>query len=158
MNKDSHNAWFELLLKAPRIRAAGASIREVSDLQGVYVLWFNGEAPMCLKVGIAGPRNGEGLAGRIKLHCSSNPGNTVLARHMSADLTPPCRSEYDFRDRQERAKFLAEECCFQVLELPALSRAQLRSFERFLETKLQPKYMGRVNDKKGPGNDRENRV
>jgi hypothetical protein len=42
--------------------------------------------------------------------------------------------------------------------LPALSRAQLRSFERFLETKLQPKYMGRVNDKKGPGNDRENRV
>jgi len=120
-------------------------MKDVPKVQGIYVLWLSGEVPLCLKVGLAGPRNGRGLAGRIQLHLSSNSANTVLARHMAADVTLPTGGGYDFRDRQQRSRLLAEKCHFQVLGMPDLTLAQLRCFERFLEAKLQPKYRGRVN-------------
>lgn len=46
------------LLSAPRIERA--SLASVPTDQGVYVLWLAGEPPACLKVGIAGPRQGKG--------------------------------------------------------------------------------------------------
>lgn len=98
----------------------------------------------CLKVGIAGPRGGKGLCDRLRLHFSSNPDNTVLARHMAADMTSSWAKDHDFRDREQRKKFLAEKCYFQTIGLPVLSRVQLEQFEDFLEQELKPKYMGRV--------------
>lgn len=51
---------------------ASATIRGsahgVTKHQGVYVLWLDRSARVCLKVGIAGPRQGKGLQDRLRLH------------------------------------------------------------------------------------------
>jgi hypothetical protein len=43
------------LLTAPKTR--WAQLDAVSTDQGIYVLWVQGTVPVCLKVGIAGPRS-----------------------------------------------------------------------------------------------------
>ena len=130
------------LRESPRITRS--LLDQVLRQQGAYVLWLNNNPLICLKVGIAGPRQGKGLRGRLQFHFSSNPDNTVLARHMEADIDFVQAQGYDFRDRVQRQQFLANECFFQVIPLPNWSRDELRRFEDFLESRLKPKYKGRV--------------
>src|SRR5437588_12649260 len=70
--------------------------------QGVYALWLAEEPPVCLKVGIAGPRRGKGLGERLALHFRSNRANSILARHLAADSPWPSTDEYDLRRRSQR--------------------------------------------------------
>lgn len=125
-------------------RISKSSLNQVPRQQGVYVLWFDNNPPVCLKVGIAGPRQGKGLWERIELHFSNNPNNTVLARHMEVNIDFGQAQGYDFRDRSQRQQFLADKCYFQIIPLPNWSREELRRFEDFLELHLNPKYRGRV--------------
>ena len=112
--------------------------------QGVYALWLADEPPVCLKVGIAGPRRGKGLAERLRLHCRSNRGNSVLARHLAADLSSTWTHGYDFSRRSERRVFLARRCYFRVVPVPGASRQGLLALEEFLCSQLRPRYIGRV--------------
>jgi hypothetical protein len=140
MNLIFYDVLFDQLLKSSRIRIH--SLATAPTDQGAYAVWLD---TSCLKVGIAGPRKGKGLSGRLELHFSSNPDNSVLARHMVADATPSWASGYDFRNRQDRAKFLDERCYVQAIALPDFTRRQLLDFEKFLVTKLCPRYKGRVS-------------
>ena len=99
---------------------------------------------MCLKVGIAGPRQRKGLQDRLKLHYSSNPSNSVLARHLSADATSSWAAGRDFKDKGQRRAFLSDNCFFQVVALPNIDRSELTRVESFLVETLQPQYAGRV--------------
>ncbi len=112
--------------------------------QGVYALWLADDPQVCLKVGIAGPRRGKGLAERIELHFRSNRANSVLARHLAADSSSTWAHAYDFRSRSQRREFLARRCYFRVVPVPRVSRRELLALERFLCGKLQPQYIGRV--------------
>lgn len=141
-----YNEALRRLLTSPRITKL--TLDQAPRQQGAYVLWFDGDPPVCLKVGIAGPRKGKGLKGRLQLHFSSHPGNTVLARHLVADSTSAWAQRYDFRKREQRQDFLSAECFFQTVELPNLSRRELEQFEAFLEEQLEPKYTGRVGKTK----------
>ena len=136
------NNLLQRLRRSPRI--AKSSLSQVPRQQGAYVLWLDDNPPVCLKVGIAGTRQGKGLWERLEFHFSNNPDNTVLARHMAADIDFGQGQGYDFRDRPQRQQFLADKCFFQVISLPNWSREELRRFEDFLELRLNPKYRGRV--------------
>lgn len=126
-------------------RITWSSLNQVPRQQGAYVLWLDNNPPVCLKVGIAEPRQGKGLRERLRFHFSSNPDNTVLARHMEADRDSVQAQRYDFRDREQRQQFLANECFFQAIPLPNWTREELRRFEDFLESRLSPRYKGRVS-------------
>lgn len=126
-------------------RITGSSLDQVPRQQGAYVLWLDNNPPVCLKVGIAGPRQGKGLRERLRFHFSSNPDNTVLARHMEADRDSVQAQRYDFRDREQRRQFLTNECFFQAIPLPNWTREELRRFEDLLESRLSPRYKGRVS-------------
>src|SRR5213083_1290685 len=101
------------LLSAPRINRA--SLVSVPTEQGVYVLWLTAERPACLKVGIAGPRQGKGLRERLGNHYGSNTANSVLARHLAADCTSRWCHGHDFTNRAERQAFIADGCYFQAV-------------------------------------------
>jgi hypothetical protein len=96
------------LLSAPKIDRA--SLASVPTEQGVYVLWLAAEPPACLKVGIAGPRQGKGLRERLRNYFGSSPSNSVLARHLAADCTSRWCSGRDFTNRAERRAFIADGC------------------------------------------------
>lgn len=136
--------WLETLQSGRHVTKA--SLATASRKQGAYVLWLDGNPPRCLKVGIAGPRSGKGLWERLKFHFSSNPGNSVLARHMAADHTSEWSRGHDFSDRAQRQVFLATRCFFQTIDLPQLTRSDLEEFERFLERTLSPPYRGKVGN------------
>jgi hypothetical protein len=130
------------MLSAPKI--AGASLASVPTDQGVYVLWLAEEAPVCLKVGIAGPRGGRGLRARLGNHYSSNTASSVLARHLAADCTSRwCRGR-DFTNREQRQAFLKDECFFQAVIVRTDSRRELEQIEARVIARLQPAYVGRV--------------
>lgn len=130
------------LLKSPRITKS--SLDQVPRQQGAYILWLEENPAICLKVGIAGSRQGKGLRERVQFHFSSNPTNSVLARHMEADIDFGRALGYDFQDRLQRQQFLANKCFFQVIAIPNWNRRELKRFEDFLETQLNPRYKGRV--------------
>jgi hypothetical protein len=121
-------------------------LRATSKSQGVYALWLASDPPVCLKVGMAGLRKGKGLRDRLSYHFRSDTINTVLAEHLAADLTSAWARDRNFKDRNHRQRFLAEECYFQVLPLPNLSEEEIRSFEAFLEHRLAPRYAGPVRE------------
>ncbi len=123
-----------------------ASLDQAPRQQGAYVLWLVDNPLLCLKVGIAGPRRGKGLWGRLKLHFLNNPDNTVLARHMAVDIEFGQAQGYDFLDRLRRQQFLADKCFFQAISLPNWSKEELLRFEKFLELQLTPKYRGKIDD------------
>jgi hypothetical protein len=131
-------------------RITKLSLKATPKEQGAYILWLGSNPPVCLKVGVAGPRQGEGLLARLRNHFSSNPDISVLARHMAADSISEWTRGYNFQDREQRKKFLAEKCYFQVISLPDISRITLEQFEDFVEDRLKPKYAGSV--KKASGN------
>lgn len=137
---------FNKLLRRLResFRITGSSLDQVSRQQGAYILCLDSNPPVCLKVGIAGARQGKGLRERLQFHFSSNLDNTVLARHMEADRNSVQAQRYDFRDREQRQQFLANECFFQAIPFPDWTREELRRFEDFLESRLSPRYKGRV--------------
>jgi hypothetical protein len=139
---EKYKEWLDTLKRGPHVTKD--TLHAVPRQQGAYVLWLDSNPPRCLKVGIAGPRNGKGLWGRITFHFSSNPNNTVLARHMAADSTSEWSREYDFSDQGYRRIFLATCCFFQTIGLPNLTRSELEGFERFLEQTLLPPYSGQV--------------
>ena len=101
------------LLIAPKINRS--LLATVPTEQGVYVLWLEGQPPACLKVGIAGPRNGKGLRARIGNHFGSNPASSVLARHLAADSRSRWAHDRNFSNRTERQRFLSAACCFQAI-------------------------------------------
>lgn len=136
------------LLEAERIRKS--SLASVTDAQGVYVLWFAGPPATCLKVGIAGPRRGTGVRGRLRLHYASNPSNSVLARHLAADSASRWSVGRDFTVRGQRQAFLADECYFQALAVENLSRRDLEGLESSLIERLRPTYAGRVRSQSAP--------
>ena len=125
-----------------------ADLGSVSLLPGLYVIWVENADKLCLKVGIAGPRRKDGLRGRLRLHFSSNPDNSVLARHMIADATPAWAHEFNFRTRAERAAFLKSKCCFRTLELRGIDEVSLRSIESSIEDVLRPRYCSRVGQRR----------
>jgi hypothetical protein len=130
------------LLARPKILRS--SLDDVPNQQGVYILWLNGVAPVCLKIGIAGPRRGKGLRERIGYHYSSNLSNSVLAQHLALDSESRWCAGRDFTNRQHRQCFLADQCYFQVLPLDGLIRRDLETLETFLVARLKPKYAGRI--------------
>jgi hypothetical protein len=132
----------ERILRSSKITVA--DLRNVSPEQGVYIFWTNGSPAACLKVGIAGPRRGKGLRERLRLHWSSNLGNSVLARHLAADSRLTSADRLDFRNRETRRAFLAEKCCVQALPIPGVTRKELLAIESFLVAALSPAYVGRV--------------
>ena len=130
------------LLNAPKVtRAALAS---VTTEQGVYVLWLTAEPPACLKVGIAGPRQGKGLRERLRNHFGSDTSNSVLARHLAADCTSRWCHGHDFTNRAERQAFIADDCYFQAVGVRTETRRELEEVEAALIERLQPTYVGRV--------------
>ena len=130
------------LLTAPKI--GRPSLSSVPTEQGVYVLWLSGESPACLKVGIAGPRQGKGLRARLRNHFLSHTSNSVLARHLAADCASRwCRGQ-DFTNREQRQNFLSNECYFQAVPVETDSRRELERLEATLIARLQPAYVGRV--------------
>lgn len=119
------------------------TLATASRKQGAYILWVDETPRVCLKIGIAGTRQGEGLKGRLKRHFSCS---SVLGRHLMADKTSLWLKGYDPSNKEQCKKFLAEKCCFQTLDLPELTRNELESFEDFIEAKLKPRYAGRVRE------------
>lgn len=136
--------FLQQLLQSPPITKLSLK-QQTPRQQGAYILWFDNVPPVCLKIGIAGPRKGKGLLARLKNHFSGNPKVSVLARHMAADMTSLWWKGYNFQDRDQRQRFLIEKCYFQVISLPQLNRKELEMFEDFIEDKLKPRYAGRVN-------------
>jgi hypothetical protein len=139
---DEFSALPRCLLLAGKITKR--TLAEAPCHQGAYVLWLESEQPHCLKVGIAGPRKGHGIRGRLKLHFSSNLRNSVLARHLAADASSARDHDFDFRSRTGRQDFLARRCYFQAIALTEFSRQRLLDFEAFLVSELKPRYLGRV--------------
>jgi len=123
---------------------AKLSLDQATRQQGIYILWLDSNPLVCLKTGMAGTRQGTGIKGRLQLHFSSNPDNTVLARHLAADTTSDWVQNYDFEQREDRQEFLETQCFFQTVALPDLSKNDLKQFENFVEAKMKPKYAGRV--------------
>lgn len=136
------NEFANALLAAPPVTRS--NIATVSTDQGVYVLWFAGPPPICLKVGIAGPRSGRGIRDRLKCHYASNPAASVLARHLAADSSSAWAKSSGLHDRAARQAFLAKECYFQVQPTPGLTRSELLELEAQLIEALRPPYAGRV--------------
>lgn len=139
---DSVSKFLRQLLSATKIEASSLATAPTS--QGVYVLWFVGPPKACLKVGIAGPRNGLGLRGRLRLHFGGNTNNSVLARHLASDVTSRWSVRHDFTKRVERQAFLAERCYFQTSVVQDISRRDLEMLEAALIERLRPAYVGRV--------------
>jgi hypothetical protein len=133
----------EQLLGSPEITRS--SLTSVPTDQGVYVLWLRGAQPQCLKVGIAGPRQGKGLRARLGNHYSSHTSNSVLARHLAADSTSPWSAGLNFTRREQRQAFLCDRCYFQVLAVQASSRRDLEHLESKLINRLGPIYLGKVD-------------
>ena len=77
------NNWLQRLPQGPHITKS--SLGQTTRQQGAYVLWLDEKPPYCLKVGVAGPRGGKGLMGRLEFHFSSRLSDSVLARHLAAD-------------------------------------------------------------------------
>ena len=96
----------------------------------------------CLKVGLAGPRNGTGLRGRLRLHFSSNPNNSVLARHLASDVTSRWSVRHDSTKRVERQAFLAERCYSQTSVVQDVSRRDFEMLEAALIDRLRPPAAG----------------
>jgi len=112
---------------------------------GAYILWMKHEDKcLLLKVGIAKPRRKDGLRGRLRYHFNSNPRNTVLAKHMSADLDLAGETGYNFKQQSKRQEFLANHCFFKVIILPDITEDELKRFERYLENRTKPRYIGNV--------------
>jgi hypothetical protein len=130
------------LLSAPKIDRA--SLAGVTTEQGVYVLWLAAEPRACLKVGIAGPRQGKGLRARLRNHFRSDTSNSVLARHLAADCTSRWCNGYDFTNRAQRRAFIADGCYFQAVAVPTETRPELEQVEAAIIGRLQPAYVGRV--------------
>jgi hypothetical protein len=130
------------LLSAPRVDRA--SLESVTTDQGVYVLWLRGDPPACLKVGIAGPRQGKGLQERLRDHYGSHTSNSVLARHLAADCKSLWCRAGDFTTQAERQKFIAAECYFQAVAVHTETRRELEQVEAAIIQRLQPAYVGRV--------------
>jgi hypothetical protein len=137
-----HEKAFQHLVQSPRITES--SLGRAPRQQGTYVLWLDGDPLVCLKTGIAGPRQGQGLRGRLQYHFSSNPASTILAKHLACDSTSDWVQSYDLRKREHKQEFLATRCFFQTVALPDLSRRDLERFEGFVEERLRPEYAGRV--------------
>jgi hypothetical protein len=137
-----YEVLLEKLISAPRIRRS--SVDAASKLPGAYVLWLDTEPLVCLKVGIAGLRKGKGVRDRLMLHFRNDPRNTILARHLIADDTSAWTKNRDFTRQDERSRLLAEHCFFQVLPLPSLTPTDLKSFEAFIQARLEPRYAHRV--------------
>lgn len=146
---DDLETVLQQLLVAPKVKSS--ALATVSQDQGVYVLWAAGDRPVCLKVGIAGPRQGKGLRERLHLHYLSNLSNSVLARHLVADSTSPWSAGFDFNVQQQRQTFLSKNCYFQALAVPGISRSELLRLETFLVEKLLPVYIGRVKKRVATG-------
>lgn len=130
------------LLSAPKI--GRASLASAPTDQGVYVLWLAGEPPACLKVGIAGPRQGKGLRERLRNHFGSDMSNSVLARHLAADCISRWCLGRDFNDRAQRQAFIADGCYFQAVPVQTETRRELEEVEGAIIRRLQPAYVGRV--------------
>lgn len=136
---------FEKLFESPQITKS--SLNQVSKQQGVYVLWLDKSPSVCLKVGFSGPRQGKGLKERLQYHFSNNPDNSILAEHMETDIDFGLEQGYDFRIREQRQNFLANECFFQIIPLPNWSKDEMMKFEKHLESRLNPRYLGKVGKK-----------
>lgn len=134
------------LLVAPRL--TNANRKKWVRGQGAYAFWFDSTPPVCLKVGIAlrQRKNGEdrSVYGRLSNHFNSNPDNSVLARHLAADSGSSWASGFNFTDRKDRQRFLAERCYVRALEITKVNRQELEAFEDYLEDELQPIYRGNV--------------
>jgi len=130
------------LLSAEKI--GRASLASVPTEQGVYALWLAGEPPACLKVGIAGPRQGKGLRARLRNHYGSHSSNSVLARHLAADCASRWSHARNFTDRAQRQAFIAGECYFQAVAVATQDRRELEQVEAAIIERLQPTYVGRV--------------
>ncbi len=138
-----YESWYRQLIEGSCITKSDLSM--VSIKPGVYILWMKHENKcLLLKVGRAGLRQGKGLSSRLKLHFNSNPDNTVLAKHMCADLDIAIETGYDFKQRSNRQEFLADHCFFKTINLPDITEGERRRFERYLENRTEPRYRGKV--------------
>lgn len=132
----------DVLVGGPAIRLR--SLETASREQGVYALWHQGPTETCLKVGIAGPRRGNGLRERLALHFSSNLNSSVLAEHLAKDAQSTWVAGREFGDRAVRQRFLSHECLFRAAAVPGLARSELLALERHLVRELRPIYTGRI--------------
>lgn len=140
---EMYESWCIKLKESDRV--AWTQLRSVPNKPGAYAIWLEKEGKcLPLKVGIAGPTRKDGLRGRLNYHYKSNLENSVLARHMSADLELATEFGYDFEQKWERQKFLDAYCFFKFIVLENLGNNELKSFECYLESKLQPRYKGKV--------------
>lgn len=119
-----------------------ARLDEVPSQSGVYVWWT---AELCLKVSIATlGKDQRGLRRRLNFHRLSHLDNSTLAKHLRVDTELGQVRGYNFLEREQRQRFLAEECFFRLIPLPGWGRQELKSFETFLESRLNPRYRGRI--------------
>lgn len=113
-------------------------------MKGAYGIWY--ETPTnefkCLKVGIATGKGG--LGKRICDHLISNPRSSVLAKHLSQDEDILRERKIDLKTAEGRRQFLKEFCYLKIVSLADTSDKEVRSFERFLEQELEPRYVRRV--------------
>lgn len=145
----SVNGEFEKLLDAllnsPKIRMTNQDIIRCSPkTEGVYVIWLG---DLCLKVGQCGERLSEpedrrGLHGRLTLHRRQHTGNSTFAEQMERDVDFGRKHGYDFKDRKHRTRFVEEQCHCQVLSLKGSNLKMRRKFEKFIEFRLNPRYIG----------------
>ncbi len=140
---EPYEGWYRQLGEDSCITKSDLSL--VSMKVGAYILWMRHENKcLLLNVGIAGPRRKDGLMGRLRYHFNSYLGNSVLARHMYTDLALKGETGYDFKQRSKRQEFLASHCFFKVIALPDINETELSAFEKYLEIRTAPRYMGPV--------------
>jgi hypothetical protein len=114
--------------------------------KGVYVIWYKSSdhKSECLKVGIATGRGG--LLKRISDHFVSRLDNSILARRLCKDETL-LKTKLNLNDQSGRQQFLREFCYFKIMPLPNTPDKTIRLFEKYLEKKLNPRYLGRQQPK-----------
>jgi hypothetical protein len=119
-------------------------LRATSKSQGVYALWLASDPPVCLKVGVAGPRKGKGLRDRLSYHFRSDAINTVLAEHLAADLSSPWARDRNFKDRTTAKdswrRSATSKCCPCPIFLKRRSGASRRSWSTGLPRDMQVLY------------------
>jgi hypothetical protein len=139
-----YEALLDELLQSPHITKASYDADLRLRQQGIYILWLEAQPPVCLKVGIAGERQGKGVYARLRDHYRSKLRKTVLARHLASDTTSFWAISYNFGECSHRQAFLEKQCYFQAIPVPGIERRELERFEAFVVGVMKPRYAGHV--------------
>jgi hypothetical protein len=120
---------------------------KLPNTQGCYAIYL--KSGKCLKVGIAGYYYGRGLRGRISRHFNGSTVGSIFAKDLADDKE--LGAKYNLSSRKGREEFAKTKCCVRFATAKGANYSELKSIEKYLVEKLNPKYFGYRNQgvKKG---------